>query len=168
MAFRDKGFGDRLSTAENARKAMLERVRAKPGADDPAVAERRAARQAISTAREARLAEREAAKIAEQARKAADKEARQVAEHEQRVAQEANEAPPKWRPLSARSLWRPSKRQPAMPAMPPERRASELIQASAEPLLACHCTHHHTGLVMNEFQENKADTTERTVVGTPH
>ena len=70
--FRDKGFGDRLSTAENARKAMLERVRAKPGADDPAVAERRAARQAISTAREARLAEREAAKIAEQARKAAD------------------------------------------------------------------------------------------------
>jgi hypothetical protein len=34
--FRDKGFGDRLSTAQNARKAMLERVRAKSGADDPA------------------------------------------------------------------------------------------------------------------------------------
>lgn len=90
--FRDKGFRDRLSTAENARKAMLERVRAKPGADDPAVVERKAARQAISTAREARLAERETAKIAEQARKAADDEARQVAEHEQRVVQEANDA----------------------------------------------------------------------------
>ena len=33
--FRDKGFSDRLSTAANARKAMLERVRDKPGADDP-------------------------------------------------------------------------------------------------------------------------------------
>ena len=71
--FWEKDFGDRLSTAENARKAMLERVRAKPGADDPAVAERRAARQAISTAREARLAEREATKMAERAREAAER-----------------------------------------------------------------------------------------------
>ncbi|GEO17997.1 hypothetical protein MAE02_56930 [Microvirga aerophila] len=74
--FRDKGFGDRLSTAECARKAMLERVRAEPGVDDPAVAERRAARQAVSTARETRLAGREAAKIAEQARETAEREAR--------------------------------------------------------------------------------------------
>jgi hypothetical protein len=79
--FRDKGFGDRLSAAANARKAMLERVRTKPGADDPAVAERRAARQAVSAARETRLVEREAAKIAEQAREAAEREARQAAEH---------------------------------------------------------------------------------------
>ncbi|MBF9233557.1 DUF6481 family protein [Microvirga alba] len=90
--FRDIGFGDRLSTAENARKAMLERVRAKPGPDDPAMAERRAARQAVSTAREARLAEREANKIADQAREAAEQQAREAAEHEQRLAQEANEA----------------------------------------------------------------------------
>jgi hypothetical protein len=69
--FRDKGFGDRLSTAESARKAMLERVRAKPGADDPAVAERRAAGQAVSAARETRLADRETAKTAEQARETA-------------------------------------------------------------------------------------------------
>jgi hypothetical protein len=33
--FRGKGFGDRLSTAEKARKAMLERVRAKPAHLDP-------------------------------------------------------------------------------------------------------------------------------------
>src|SRR3954466_16294285 len=89
--FRDKGFSDRLSTAQNARKAMLERVRPKPGADDPAVAERRAARQAVSTAREARLADGEAAKIAKQAREAAHREARQATEQEQRLAQEANE-----------------------------------------------------------------------------
>jgi hypothetical protein len=74
--FRDKGFSDRLSTAENARNAMLERVRAKPDADDPDVAGRRSARQAINTAREARLAERKAAKIAEQARETAEREAR--------------------------------------------------------------------------------------------
>src|SRR5688572_13960501 len=90
--FRDKGFSDRLSTAESARKAMLERVRAKPGADDPAVAERKVARQAVSAAREARLAEREATKIAEEARETAEREAREATEQEQRLAQEANEA----------------------------------------------------------------------------
>ena len=90
--FRDRGFGDRLSTAANARKAMLERVQAKSGADDPAVAERKAARQAVSTARAARLAERRATRIAEQAHEAAEREAQQAAEHEQRLAQEANEA----------------------------------------------------------------------------
>ena len=120
---------------------MLERVRAKPGADDPAMAERKAARQAVSTAREARLAERETAKIAEQARKAADEEARQVAVHEQRVAQEASEATARVEAAERQVRWRPSKRQSAMPVMPPERRAGELIQALAEPLLACHCTH---------------------------
>jgi hypothetical protein len=92
IGFRNKGFDDRLSTAASARKAMLERVRAKPGADDPAVAERKAARQAVSTAREARLAEREAAKIAQHIRETAEREAQQTAEQEQRLAQEANEA----------------------------------------------------------------------------
>jgi hypothetical protein len=77
--FRDKGFSERLSTATNARNAMLERVRAKPGADDPAVAERRAARQAVSAARETQLAERKVAKITEQARETAERDARYAA-----------------------------------------------------------------------------------------
>ena len=63
-AYKDKDFGERLSTAAAARRAMLERFRARPGPDDPAVAERRAARQAVSVAREARVAEREAARDA--------------------------------------------------------------------------------------------------------
>jgi len=63
--FRDKGFGDRLSTANSARKAMQQRFQAKAGADDPALAERKAARQATSAAREVRRAERETAKAAE-------------------------------------------------------------------------------------------------------
>ena len=81
-AYKDKDFGERLSTAAAARKATLERFRAKPGPDDPAVAERRAARQALVVAREARLAEREAARKVEKAREAAREEeaARQAAE----------------------------------------------------------------------------------------
>jgi hypothetical protein len=121
--FRDKGFSDRLSTAENARKAMLERVRAKPGADDPAVAERRAARQAVSTAREARLAERERARRPNRSSAWLRKQTRLSSEP---------------RVPSVRLLWKLSKRQPAMPAMPPERRVSELDRASAKHLPACH------------------------------
>jgi membrane protein involved in colicin uptake len=89
--FRDKGFNDRLSTAESARKAMQQRFQAKAGADDPAAAERRAARQAVSVAREARLAEREAAKLAEEVRETAEREARETAERELRLVQEARE-----------------------------------------------------------------------------
>ena len=85
-AYKDKGFSERLSTAADARKAMLERVRAKPGPDDPAVVERRAARQAISVAREARVAERKAAREAEVAHQAAREAeaARQAAEQADR------------------------------------------------------------------------------------
>jgi hypothetical protein len=87
-AYKDKDFGERLSTAAAARKATLERFRAKPGPDDPAVAERRAARQALVVAREARLADREAARKAEKALEAAREEeaARQAAEQTDRDA----------------------------------------------------------------------------------
>ena len=87
-AYKDKDFGERLSAAAAARKATLERFRAKPGPDDPAVAERRAARQALVVAREARVAEREAARKAEAAREAAREAeaARQAAEQTDRDA----------------------------------------------------------------------------------
>jgi hypothetical protein len=70
-AYKDKSFSERLSTAADAKRTALERFRAKPGPDDPAVAERRAARQAIAIAREARAAERREALAAEAAAKAA-------------------------------------------------------------------------------------------------
>ena len=95
---RDKGFGDRLSTADSAHKAMQQRFQAAATADDPDLAERNAARQAISAARAIRLAKREAIKAAEaerealeRARKAADQEAREVAERELQLQQEACE-----------------------------------------------------------------------------
>ena len=73
--FKEQGFGERLNTAANARKAMLDRFRARPTANDPAVLERQAARQAISRAREARIAERRATREAEATRQAAERAA---------------------------------------------------------------------------------------------
>lgn len=87
--YKGDNFIDRISTAANARKATLEKFRARPGPNDPAVVARQAARQAVSDAREARVAARcadavrqateEAARVAEQAAREAE-EARRAAE----------------------------------------------------------------------------------------
>ena len=39
--YKEKTFGDRISAAATARQAALERFRARPAADDPAVLRRR-------------------------------------------------------------------------------------------------------------------------------
>ncbi|MGI9425584.1 MAG: DUF6481 family protein [Hyphomicrobiaceae bacterium] len=78
-AFKDKNLVERLQNAAQAKQALLEKFKARPGPDDPIVKERRAKRQAIAAAREARARERESAKIrAEQER--AELEAREEAE----------------------------------------------------------------------------------------
>jgi hypothetical protein len=51
--FNDKNFGQRLIKAQQARQAMLQRAQ-KPAADDPVVLERKAEREAIVAARDAR------------------------------------------------------------------------------------------------------------------
>jgi membrane protein involved in colicin uptake len=81
-------FNDRNSAAINARKAALEKFRARPGPEDPAVLERQAERAAIAAAREVRMAEREAARAAEAERLAAEEAAR-VAEQQAKAAEEA-------------------------------------------------------------------------------
>ena len=50
-----KDFNERLTTAADAKKALLEKFKARPSFDDPAVAERRAEREALSKAREERF-----------------------------------------------------------------------------------------------------------------
>lgn len=70
--FTDKDISESRATAANARKAMLARFRARPAEDDPAVVERKAARLAVSQAREARIAAREADRRAEAERQAAE------------------------------------------------------------------------------------------------
>jgi hypothetical protein len=73
--FKGTSFDDRLSAAANAKKAELEKFRARSGTSDPAFAERQAARHAISVARDARTAERNVSRLASVAHDAAEKAA---------------------------------------------------------------------------------------------
>ena len=59
--FKDDDFAQRRDAADKAKKAMLERFRARPGESDPATIEKKAARVAVSDAREARKQLREEA-----------------------------------------------------------------------------------------------------------
>jgi hypothetical protein len=77
-SFKGSGYAERLSAAAEAKQAQLDKFRARPKADDPAEADRRAARLAVSTARDARIAERKAARQAEAATKKAALEAEQA------------------------------------------------------------------------------------------
>ena len=81
-------FNDRLAAQADARKAALEKFRARPAPDDPAVLERIAAQKAVAEAREKRAAERKAEREAEKARLAAEEAARK-AEAEARAREEA-------------------------------------------------------------------------------
>ena len=72
--FREPSLAERQSAAEKARKAALERYRAKPGPDDPAWVQRQAERQAARAARDAR---REATRKEKEAREAVEAAARE-------------------------------------------------------------------------------------------
>ncbi|TIW35601.1 MAG: hypothetical protein E5V71_18745, partial [Mesorhizobium sp.] len=56
--YREKDVFERRNAAHEAKKALLERFRAKPAADDPAVLARQAERKAILEARAIREAEK--------------------------------------------------------------------------------------------------------------
>ena len=83
---KEKGFNERLSAAAEARKVQLDKFRAKPGPNDPAVVERQAARRAAVIARDVRAAERKIAK----AQLAAKEAERHAAEQAEKAMQEAN------------------------------------------------------------------------------
>ena len=92
MSFKDNGFGDRLATAAEARKAALAKFKAKPGTDDPAVLARQAERRAVQAAREVRTVERQAERArVEEAETAArtEREAREAADEAAREEREA-------------------------------------------------------------------------------
>src|SRR5918998_4950950 len=91
-AFKHDNFNERLAAAANARKAALEKFRARPGPDDPAVLERQAAQKAVAEAREARIAERKAARAAEAARQAAETAARAAQQESEAAEQAARQA----------------------------------------------------------------------------
>ena len=79
----DRSFTDRQANSAAAKKALLERFKARPGPDDPIMQQRRAEREAIAAAR----AEREA----EKARIRAEQERLEALERE-RIAEEKRQA----------------------------------------------------------------------------
>jgi Family of unknown function (DUF6481) len=89
--FREPGFADRQKAAQQAKREILEKFRAQPGPDDPAVQQRQAEREAQAAARikakEAREAEK-AAKKAEEERLAAEAAAQLAREQEEAAARE--------------------------------------------------------------------------------
>ena len=88
--FKEKTFNDRRDAANEARQAALDKFRARPSVDDPAVIKRREEREAIAAAREIRDAERKATKEAEAVARA-EREAVEKVEREARERREAVE-----------------------------------------------------------------------------
>ena len=66
--FKEPSFADRQKAAQQARKDILNKFRAAPGPDDPAMKQRQAEREAIAAKRAEAKAAREAEK-AEQKRR---------------------------------------------------------------------------------------------------
>lgn len=88
-AFKDT-FNERLTRQQEARKTAVQRFR--DGADDPAIAAKRAELEMIAKAREERIAARAEAKRLEAERLEAERIAREIAEAKERVEREAREA----------------------------------------------------------------------------
>jgi hypothetical protein len=80
MPFKGSKYEDRRDAAAEAKKALIERFKARPPADDPAVLARAAERKAIQEAREIRAAERARLKAEDDARRALEAAAAEEAE----------------------------------------------------------------------------------------
>jgi Family of unknown function (DUF6481) len=90
--FKEPSFADRQKAAQEARQNILNKFRSQPGVDDPAVAQRRAEREAQATERAKVKLARDAAKaeqkrLAEEAAAAAAVQA--AREKEEAAAREA-------------------------------------------------------------------------------
>lgn len=86
--YREKDFSERRNAANDAKKALLEKFKAKPAADDPRMLALQEERQAILKARAEREAEREKLKQERLAREAKERAEREAAEALARQAAE--------------------------------------------------------------------------------
>ena len=86
--YREKDIFERRNAANEAKRALLERFKAKPAADDPVVLARQAERKAILEARAIREAEKARLKQERLAREAAEKAEREAAAEQARIAAE--------------------------------------------------------------------------------
>ena len=92
----DRSFTDRQSNSANAKKALLERFKARPTADDPVMVQRREEREAIAQARAEReaekakiRAEKERLEAIERARIEEEKRQEEIAREVARKAEQA-------------------------------------------------------------------------------
>ena len=97
--FKEPGFADRQKAAAQARANILEKFRARPGADDPAVKAREAERAQIAANRAKAKETREAEK-AERKRREAEAAAAEAA----RIAREKAEAAEREAALEAEQM----------------------------------------------------------------
>ncbi|AZO80192.1 MULTISPECIES: DUF6481 family protein [unclassified Bosea (in: a-proteobacteria)] len=92
----DRHFTDRQANSANAKKALLERFKKRPGPDDPVMVQRRAEREAIAVARAERDAKKEAERLEAERlaalERAAQEEAERLAEIEREVQRKAEQA----------------------------------------------------------------------------
>ncbi len=92
----DRHFTDRQANSANAKKALLERFKKRPGPDDPVMVQRRAEREAIASARAERDAKKEAERLEAERiaalERAAQAEAERLAEIEREVQRKAEQA----------------------------------------------------------------------------
>lgn len=88
--YREKDFNERRNAAGDARKALLDKFKTRPTADDPKVLAKQAERKAVLEARAIREAEKERLKQERLAREAKERAEREAAEAEaRRIAEEA-------------------------------------------------------------------------------
>jgi hypothetical protein len=85
----DRHFTDRQANSANAKKALLERFKQRPGPDDPVMVQRRAEREAIAAARAEREAKKEAERQELERLAAIERAAREEAERQAEAEREA-------------------------------------------------------------------------------
>lgn len=96
MALKGSTFTDRRDEAAAAKRALVDRFKSRPPADDPAVLARAAERKAIAEARDIRSTERAKVKAEEDLQRQAEARARQAAdaleaeEAEKKAAEQVN------------------------------------------------------------------------------
>lgn len=86
--YREKDIFERRNAANEAKKALLERFKARPAADDPAVVARQAERKAILEARAIREAEKARLRQEKLEREAKERAEREAAAEAARLAAE--------------------------------------------------------------------------------
>ncbi len=89
MSFNSQSFSDRQASSASAKKALLERFKARPKPDDPVMVHRRAEREAVATARAEREVEKARARAETERLEAIERARLEEAERQEELALQA-------------------------------------------------------------------------------